>query len=238
MTDHVTNEPTVASAVSEAFLHAEVAVARSTPPAASGPPPLPAPDETLPADARTVSLPPPPTDTPEPTTAALATAAPRSRLRYVVAGLFILNALLVGGAVRVYLEVKRARSPVAAISAAVTDLQSDQARVQMRLEESRTALDETRIRLEETRARLDEQAHALAVTTQHQKNAEREAHEHEERAERELAALSARVRRTEGRTFKLDEALKLIDMAQGRPPPPVASATGSTDAHPATIVNP
>ncbi len=192
--DHETAETSVATAVSEATLPA-ASPAPSAPPVRTAPPPLPVP---------------------------ASTPSRLLRVHYVVAGLFVLNAALVAGAVRLHLETKRTRAPIAAMSAEVSELRADQAGVQMKFEEGRAQLDETRIRLDETRARLDEQAHLLAATAQRQKDDEHEAREHEAREARELAALSARVSRTDRHTYKLAEAIKLIDMVQGHaaPAPP------------------
>jgi outer membrane murein-binding lipoprotein Lpp len=161
--------------------------------------------------------------------------ARRSRVYYVVAALFVVNAALVAGAIRLHLVVKRDHAPIAAMSAEVTELQADQAGVHVKLEESRAQLEATRTRLEETRTRLDEQATALAAAEQRQKDAERDARERDARDARELAALNARVNRTDRHAYKLDEAIKLIDLVQGRPSAP---PSGTTEERVVPIVNP
>ena len=222
--DRETGELAVATAVSESSLPVAQAAAPSAPPIRSAPPPLPV-----------VSEPPAPEVHAEPAAAPTPAPARRSRVYYVVAALFVVNAALVAGAVRMHLEVKRAHAPIAAMSADVTDLQADQAAVHQRLEESRSQLEETRTRLEETRTRLDEQASALAATAQRQKDADREAHEREAHDARELAALTARVNRTDRHTYKLDEAIKLIDLVQGSQS---ARAGSAPEEHVVPIVNP
>lgn len=212
--DRETGDLVVATAVSESQLPVAQAAAPSAPPVRAALPPLPVESE------------PPPTTVQAPTSSAPVPAAPRrSRAYYVVAALCVVNATLLAGAVRLHLEVKRVHAPIAAMSAEVTELQADQAGVHVRLEESRTQIEETRARLEDTRTRLDEQASELAATAQRHKDADRDAHEREARDAREFAALSARVGRTDRHAYKLDEAIKLIDLVQGRQSAPRGNGT-------------
>jgi peptidoglycan hydrolase CwlO-like protein len=148
----------------------------------------------------------------------------------------VLNAALVAGAVRLHLEVRHATVPIAAISVDVKDLKADQAGVHAKLEESRAQLDDARFRLDEQRIRLDEQAAALATTAQQQKDAERDAREHEAREARDLAALTARMNRSDRRAYKLDEAIQLIDLVQGGPA--ATPPSGGSEEHVVPIINP
>jgi peptidoglycan hydrolase CwlO-like protein len=147
----------------------------------------------------------------------------------------VLNAALVAGAVRLHLEVRHATVPIAAISVDVKELKADQAGVHAKLEESRAQLDDARYRLDEQRIRIDEQATALAATAQQQKDAEHEAREHEAREARDLAALTARMNRSDRRAYKLDEAIQLIDLVQGRS---ATAPPGGSEEHVVPIINP
>ncbi len=200
--DVADGEPPLAAAVAEASLPAEHAAAGSEDRVCSAPPPLPVASEppAAPVPSRAVSVPAP---------------APgrRPRVYAVVAALFIVNAALVAGAIRLDLEVKREHVPMAAVSAEVTRLKADQVDVHAKL-------DEARAQIEQTRARLDEQTGAVAETAQRQKDADRDARERDAHDARELAALSARVSRTDKHTYKLDEAIKLIDLVEHRQPTP------------------
>lgn len=193
-------EPALAAAVAEASLPAEHAAAGSEDRVRSAPPPLPVESEppAAPVPSRAVSVPAP---------------APgrRPRVYAVVAALFTVNAALVAGAIRLDLEVKREHVPMATVSAEVTRLKADQVDVHAKL-------DEARAQIEQTRARLDEQTGAVAEAAQRQKDADRDARERDAHEARELAALSARVSRTDKHTYKLDEAIKLIDLVEHRQP--------------------
>jgi hypothetical protein len=149
------------------------------------------------------------------------------RTQALLAALFVLNALVVAGLFGLRYEGRRARLPIAALSSDVRGLHEEQAGASAKLDETRAKLDETRAKVDETRLRLDEQASILAdtmstvaATVQRQKDADREAREHEARERAEMAALASRLNRVEKRTYKLNEAIKLIDLVQGRPTPP------------------
>ena len=219
VTEPEPREPAFAAAGSEADLPAEHAAAASEDRVRSGPPPLPVSVESEPPAAsvpsRAVSVPAP-------------APSRRPRVYAVVAVLFVFNAALVAGAIRLHLEVKGERGPMAAVSAEVTRLQADQVGVHAKL-------DEARAQIEETRARLDEQTSAVTETAQRQKDAEHDARERDARDARELAALSARVSRTDRHTYKLDEAIKLIDLVEHRQPTPTGSPT---DERIVPIINP
>lgn len=234
--DVAEDEPeTVASAVSEPVLRSVPPA--PPPPAPSGPPPLPVEVAPVPAEV-------PPT--PEETDEVVAVAAPiapiapiapvvpvvpvapvapvspprrgRSSTRFIVLGLFVLNALVAASVAYLHREQRRAHAPIAAVSAEVSGLQTEQAA-------TRAQLDETRAKLEATRESLDEQAKVVAATAQRQKDADREAVEREARETRELSALSGRVSGVEKSAYKLKEAVLLIDLVQGRPSVPPAAGS-------------
>jgi hypothetical protein len=187
----------------------------STPPAESCPVLLPTENAALASEATPTPSPPPReevanVDGP----AGVAKAESRFRAGPALLGvLFVINAGLVAGLVALRREEHQARAPIAAMSVDVKEIRSQQA--------------ETRVELEETRVRLDKQALALtqtmesvAATERRQKEAEREAKEHAAREAKEMAALTARMnhveRRVDDEVYTIEEAVKIIDMVQGR----------------------
>jgi hypothetical protein len=158
----------------------------------------------------------------EPATAHTPAPAPapagRSRLRgALIAAVVAVNSALIAGGVGLYLEQQRVRVPIATISADVVVLKSGQAEARTKLDATVVKLDETRERLDETRAKLADQARAIADGEQRQKDAERESRERDAKEARAISALASRVYRVEQTTYRLDDAIKLIDLVQGRP---------------------
>jgi len=151
------------------------------------------------------------------------TAMKTLRTRVLLSALVAVNTAVVGGALGLYREQQRAKVPVAALSADVKTLQGNDADTRAKLEETRTKIDETRAKLDETRAKLDQtrakmddHARAITATAQRQKDLERESHDQQARTARQITALTSRIGRVEKDTYKLDDALKLIDLVQGR----------------------
>ena len=145
------------------------------------------------------------------------------------------NAGLGAGLASLRRDEQRAREPVAKMSADVKTLQASQTDTDARIEETRVRLDEHEKTLTQTIERLD-------ATVQRQAQAERAAKEHAEREAKEIAALNARVGNTERKVDfevrRVEDALKIIELAQPRPaestappPKPKAPAHGHRAEH-------
>lgn len=118
-------------------------------------------------------------------------------------------------------DERQARAPVAALSADVKAIHATETETHAELEDTRTRLTEQEATLAKTIERLD-------ATEQRQRDAERSAKEHADREAKELAALSARMgnveRKVDFSVHNVDDALKILDLAQGKATRPAGSA--------------
>ena len=136
----------------------------------------------------------------------------------VVTAALIGNAALGGFLLQVRAEAQGVKAPVAQLTGEMHGMQEDQA-------QTRTELAETKSRLEKQATKLETTIDRVEATEARQRETDRTAKDAAKAEAREVAALTARLGRVEGRTekatFKLDEAIKIIDSVQGKPSPAV-----------------
>ncbi|MFO0737775.1 MAG: helix-hairpin-helix domain-containing protein [Labilithrix sp.] len=162
----------------------------------------------------------------------------------VVPAIVMANVGLGVGLASLRQDERQARAPVAALSADVKAIRATEKETHAELEDTRTRLDEQEATLAKTIERLD-------ATEQRQRDAERAAKEHADRDAKELAALSARMgnveRKVDFSVHNVDDALKILDLAQGKParpagsadvPPPSPKATPKPDHAPPAEAHP
>ena len=113
-------------------------------------------------------------------------------------------------------ETQGVKAPVAALSGEMNGIKEEQAQAKEEMVEQKAKLDRQAKSLQKTIDRVD-------ATEARQKEAERQAREAAKAEAKEVAALTARLGRVESRSekasFRIDEAIKIIDSVQGKPGP-------------------
>lgn len=158
--------------------------------------------------------------------------APKAKRRVapmVIAVLAVCNVATIVGMGFLTMDGRRARAPVAALSAEVSGLRVERSGFRTRIDSVNDKLEDTRASIDDARVRLDRQERALTSTietveanAQRQKAFEREARARDAREERELNSLKSRMSGVERRVdhlYSLKEALQVIDRVHGEPAP-------------------
>ncbi|MDB4943023.1 MAG: hypothetical protein JWP97_2557 [Labilithrix sp.] len=172
-------------------------------------PPLPA---VVPESAATPAR----TEEPAPAVTHVASPPPRRPVA-ILAALLVVNLAVIGVAGASYVEQRRARKPIAAMGAEVGSLKAEQTTARERDADVQARITETQHKLAEQARALAETKARVAAAEARLRDDERKRRDRDAEEAQAAAALGSRVKRLEKQTYKLDEALKLIDAVSASP---------------------
>lgn len=157
-------------------------------------------------------------------------------LTLLVGVVLLVNIALASAMVTLRAEAHKSREPVAALSTDVKELHDQQKDLHEQQDENRAQINETKSRLDKQAAELAKTAQSVAAAVRRQDEAEREAKELAAREARDVAALTARMgrveRTVEDSVYTVEEAVKIIDMAQHRSTPSLHIPSSPADSAP------